>query len=522
MILMFLIFVLIIGISFYPIYLLLRKISFDLKGYEIIIYQISNILIFHIGHYYQFNYYQSFGGIYLLLLLIFYHIVKMIKINQYTSLSTLALYFVCTIGNGISLYFVPYTSWDALIYIIGIIILGIITMLFLLLINLITLIIRNAKQINNKNINIFNNPIKIITLILFVILPFIYGYIGKILEKNIETDKQEEARTIAIDYLNKKYGDGKYIINSIEKSSGCGLFDCSDEVFGMKVSSSYFDEEFYISLDRDTLNIVEDEFIIHYFREYHDVEVYDYSDVENYLKELKIKNLTNEDYTINIEYSKFDIDAFESKNFGHCPLLEEIMEYMSFSEVTIDIHKKYKKEDIELFSKDIIKIYEIIKNNNIEISESKIIHFDFDYNNPFNESNIHYNDGGYINDVGSMYYIYVKPTPHKVEKKDKELIMEITSIRLECEAVKLRLYNDNTYEYIFSTKDTGYKTGVYNIDTNKLIDNINNYEKDNIGPYIITANNKKYEIYDTSIELKELLSSINIELDKCISYDFIK
>ena len=83
------------------------------------------------------------------------------------------------------------------------------------------------------------------------------------------------------------------------------------------------------------------------------------------------------------------------------------MKYISFSEVTIDIHKKYYKEDIELFSNDIIKIYEIIKNNNIEISESKIVHFDFDYNNPFNESNIHYNDGGYINDVGSMYFIYV-------------------------------------------------------------------------------------------------------------------
>ena len=517
MVLVFFIFIFIFGISFYPIYLLLRKINFDLKGYEIIIYQIANIFIFHIGHYYQINYYQSFVGIYLLLLLIFYHIVKMIKIKQYTSLSTLALYFVCSIGNGISLYFVPYSSWDALIYIIGIIILGIITMVFLLLINLITLIIRNAKQLNNKNINIFNNPIKIIVLILFVILPFIYGYIGKNIEKNIEVNEQEKAKEIAIDYLSKKYGDGEYIINSIEENGGCGIFDCSDEVFGMEVSSKYFETPFYISLDRDNLNIFEDDFILHYFREYHDVEIYDYYDLEKYLTELKIKNLKNDDYTINIEYSKFDIDSLKSENFGHCPLLEEIMEYISFSEVTIDIHKKYYKEDIELFSKDIIKIYEIIKNNNIEISESKIVHFDFDYNNPFNESNIHYNDGGYINDVGSMYFIYVKPSPHKVKKEDKELIMEITSFRLECEAVKLRLYNDNTYEYIYSTKDTGYKTGVYNVDTNKLIENINNYEKGNIGPYLITTNDKKYEIYDTSIELKELISSINIELDKCIS-----
>ena len=519
MILIFLIFIFILGVSFYPIYLLLKKINFDLKGYEIIIYQIANIFIFHVGQYYQINYNQSFIGIYLLILLIFYHIVKMIKINQFTSLSTLALYLVCTIGNGVSLYFVPYSGWDALIYVIGIIILGIVTILFLLLINLITLFIRNAKKIKDKNINIFNNSLKIIVLILFVILPFIYGYIGESLENKIEENKQEQAKDIAIEYLNKKYGDGKYIINNLDETGGCGLFDCSDEVFSMEVSSKYFENPFYLSVDKETLDIYEDDFILQYFREYHDVEVYDYYDVEKYLTELKINSLKNDDYTINIEYSKFDIGSLQSENFGHCPLLEEIMKYISFSEVTIDIHKKYYKEDIELFSNDIIKIYEIIKNNNIEISESKIVHFDFDYNNPFNESNIHYNDGGYINDVGSMYFIYVKPTPYKINKNERKLLLEITSARINCEAVKLKLYNDNTYEYIYSTKDTGYKTGIYSINTNNLIENIHKYEKNNIGPFIITANDKKYEIYDTSLELKELLTSVNLELDECIVYD---
>lgn len=53
-----------------------------------------------------------------------------------------------------------------------------------------------------------------------------------------------------------------------------------------------------------------------------------------------------------------------------------------------------------------------------------------------------------------------------------------------------------------------FKTGIYNYDVKKIIDNIDKYKDDNHGSYsIIDENGNKYITYSTNNELKELLET---------------
>lgn len=63
-----------------------------------------------------------------------------------------------------------------------------------------------------------------------------------------------------------------------------------------------------------------------------------------------------------------------------------------------------------------------------------------------------------------------------------------------------------------------FKTGIYNYDVKKIIDNIDKYKDDNHGSYsIIDENGNEYITYSTNIELEELLSSLNITLKTCLA-----
>lgn len=62
------------------------------------------------------------------------------------------------------------------------------------------------------------------------------------------------------------------------------------------------------------------------------------------------------------------------------------------------------------------------------------------------------------------------------------------------------------------------KSGIYNYDIKKIIDNIDKYKDDNHGSYsIIDENGNEYITYSTNIELEELLSSLNITLKTCLA-----
>lgn len=114
------------------------------------------------------------------------------------------------------------------------------------------------------------------------------------------------------------------------------------------------------------------------------------------------------------------------------------------------------------------------------------------------------NDESYLNNAG-----------------DVELSYTISFNGINCNTPTLYLYSDNSYEYYytFGTNDNKLipKTGIYNYDIKKIIDNIDKYKENDYGPYsIIDENGNKHFTYNTNSELKELLTALDIKLETCI------
>ena len=108
---------------------------------------------------------------------------------------------------------------------------------------------------------------------------------------------------------------------------------------------------------------------------------------------------------------------------------------------------------------------------------------------------------------------------HINNKEDKiindKLVFEVYSKRIKCKAVKLMVYSDFTYEYIYSNKES--IKGTYKVDAYKVIENNKLYSVNNHGYYIlIDKYNNQYQVFDTNEDLNKLLAEININLDTCM------
>ena len=106
-------------------------------------------------------------------------------------------------------------------------------------------------------------------------------------------------------------------------------------------------------------------------------------------------------------------------------------------------------------------------------------------------------------------------------ENEVKLAYTISYSGMNCPTPTLYLYNDNTYKYYytFSTDNEKLisKTGTYNYDIKKIINNIDKYEENNFGTYSIKEENgKNYTTYNTNTELQELLTSLDITLEKCL------
>ncbi len=96
--------------------------------------------------------------------------------------------------------------------------------------------------------------------------------------------------------------------------------------------------------------------------------------------------------------------------------------------------------------------------------------------------------------------------------KERNLLFEIYSDRLDCYTVLLKVYDNNTYQ----VED---KKGTYSYDVSQIIQKNNQYQKDEKGPFILKYHDGKvYNVYETNVELMEFLDSIDVNLDTCHSY----
>lgn len=208
-----------------------------------------------------------------------------------------------------------------------------------------------------------------------------------------------------------------------------------------------------------------------------------------------------EEYKYKLEYSKSDETHYvvyfkddnsilvKKLNINEDYDIEKIETYsLNFSKENINLLTNYIEKESKNQNKNIIYKYATLKKDEINIINSIVE-----------------NQESYLDKL----------------QDEPKLMYTITYHGLNCETPILYLYSDNTYEYYytFSTNNEklNAKTGTYNYDITKIINNIDKYKEDSTGPYSIKdANGTNYSTYITNIELKEFLSSIDVSLSKCL------
>ena len=115
--------------------------------------------------------------------------------------------------------------------------------------------------------------------------------------------------------------------------------------------------------------------------------------------------------------------------------------------------------------------------------------------------------------LGFIGFDYVK---NKENITENNLLFEVKVGNLDCESVRLKVYDDNTYKYYYSVNSEEYLTGKYTYEVTNLIKD-RNKNKINNGLYILTDKyGKEYEVNGINEDLNNLLKEINIELDTCL------
>ena len=208
-----------------------------------------------------------------------------------------------------------------------------------------------------------------------------------------------------------------------------------------------------------------------------------------------------EEYKYKIEYSKndsltYDI-YFKNDNSILVKKLKINNDYdiVSVNTFSLDFSQKNKVVLTDYIEKEIKK-----ENGNVIYKYSTL---QKDEINIFNS--IVENDESYLNNI----------------ENEAKLSYTISYSGINCPTPTLYLYSDNTYEYYdtFSTDNEKLipKTGTYDYDITKIINNIDKYEGNKFGPYYIKEENgKNYTTYNTNTELQELLTSLDITLEKCL------
>ncbi|MBQ7104748.1 MAG: hypothetical protein IJN90_02710 [Bacilli bacterium] len=449
---------------------LLKKINYELKGFEIIIYQLAFLLVFHLGKYNNFDYYQKYLGIFLFIMVGIYYFLRSIKTKKYIEITSIVLLIMSIMFNYLSIKSIPYDLSKSVFIISGLSILSVIVIDFMILFAMKT------------NLNIENKPKKnkaILTILtIFTFLNIIYGYVGNILlEKRIEEkaidylknkysqtteyqllkedsfceqyeceyrfktnnkyeyydvevrkDTEEiksefkhciskkecntKAEDVAKQYLNKKYGKFDYETNN-------DLTECNSYRCYVMFDSKYTNEPFEVTVDKESFHVDSDDFLVLYFSKLLDEDFYSTYSLENVILD-EIEEQLEEEYSIKYEidlslYSSYFDQDLDEIYFGKIPTIEDLKKYAVISISDLEIKKVFNANQLNEFNEYIISMYEDFYKN--KLTTSKTLFFDFAYDNPFNTQGVgSYKYGGYIRDAGSLYMIYLQPTPYKIDK----------------------------------------------------------------------------------------------------------
>ena len=358
-----------------------------------------------------------------------------------------------------------------------------------------------TEQINDNNI-IQRNKKNSIIIISIVIVSFIG--IGTILFTilNLKAKQLSTSVLYNITYYDELIPGSKYEISvqdngvEITKTSFCSAVDCNHTIeketfnyskenieklksfINNNFSNNYNIELNDISLTERQREVIQGLLLGEYFFEAN-VEEYkykiEYSKSDDLSYNIYFKNdksILVKKLKINSDYDIVNVDTYS----------------LNFSQKNKNILLDYIEKEVKKQNSNIIYKYSTLQKDEINIFNSLVE-----------------NDEVYLNNI----------------ENEARLSYTISYNGINCPTPTLYLYSDNTYEYYYTFGTDNEKlipkTGTYNYDIKKIISNIDNYEENSFGPYSIKEENgKSYTTYNTNNELQELLSSLNITLEKCL------
>lgn len=351
-------------------------------------------------------------------LLLMFQIIMLVKTikktnkkNWWILLSTIVfsiilvgIFFVYTWINGSYI-----GGWNFLGYLI-INIMAVSVYIFMFIISVIMKIIKNKKNKEQKfvenerdNKTIKNSLIiNIVSIfIMFLIALFIEDLPYKIEQKNDKIAENNAKEQIII-LLNQQYGDGNFeIVEMVEKNIcyGCSWMGPGVEGYEFTMSTDYLNQNFIVSLTKENFEIYENDFLNEYYKENLGI-----TDLENYLKEYKVKKLNeiiSQSFNAEIDFNNIFMDNYLDKNYGQIPTIDELSDFVELHDPKIEIKEDLKTKDDLLnylvkFSKFFIKDFDT---SNITYSQtSKYFRYKYDYKKlGVNNYTDQYNGyGGYV------------------------------------------------------------------------------------------------------------------------------
>lgn len=397
------------------------KNNLDLKGYELILFQIIFIFIFQIGSYsipfIKYKYILVFNtffiiGLIMFVVLLIYYIYRMIKTNRYINLWILICYIIISIIDVIILH---YTFNEHYFLYLFVFCFGFIVFyIFLLIINLITYFIRNYKKISNVNDKTYPNK-KIVFILLFI--PIVYAIFGNIY--HIYSLKQDEiySEKIGKEYLEKKYND-IFKFKDIKIDGGYDIFGNGEKKHYL-ISYIIDNKTIIVKINIYTREIISDNYLESYLSDFINKSEKEYSySLESELIYNYINLIENEinDKNISLHFSDTEVklDKIDTTHIKKIKSISDLKEYIVLKKPVIYLNNDFSNMSVEEINNYILSIYKLMDGKYYKEDEN-IMKFKFEYNNSIAKTS-YYKDGGYIKELNDKYLIYLNANPIEVEK----------------------------------------------------------------------------------------------------------
>ena len=387
-------------ISIYLFYKFLSKNDFNLNGLELILYEVSFILIFQIGSYYvEFYIRQVELGFILLMFLGIYYLLKTIKTHQYTKIWIILIYIILFFINGYTIGKIPTEGWEglglAILYIIFTIGVGI----YILLMNFISYIIKVVKKkkgnivenIKPKIKPLYKSIYKVLILIVIIFISISYIEFDKYLYNRIEEPYKERVSH----YLKNKYTnlDFKIHTNSYENNAKCRYGKCYIPYMGFYVSTTLLEDDFYVYIDEN--DDIKDNFIEDYYYEITN------HNPNKYFSNLLTNNFKNNNFNVNVKINVKLLDE-NTSNINTILKEEELLQLVQITDLKVIINDNFKdSESFEKYVKDLYKYYESYIG---QYNQYKSLEYIFSNSNSNN--NLIFKNGGSINKLGDEITVY--------------------------------------------------------------------------------------------------------------------